>query len=266
MSDHYYMKIGSLGVTVAMLSGDVEKVEALLRANNNQPVFVALNDWYSQPILVDSYLLAYVLYDAFRYDDRQDLFVSKHIQEILDLHKRLCPPREHPDYSTIDFIKWNDWVYFEDDDMDYLLNEGVARQDIELTNCCIQHREKEVIRLLKNGASPYFFTSWNLNPNNKDDWHYTCFEVSPMFDVLDYTMCDQWFLFGLCNYEKDINTLSIDEIEMIVFSLFNAAASYRILYLVDRYISPEARQRGKELMRKFLSKEFNLLRYKPENV
>ena len=68
MSNHYYMKIGSLEMAIAILSGDVERVETLLRANNNQPVFVALNDWYSQSIVVDSYLLAYVLYDAFRYD------------------------------------------------------------------------------------------------------------------------------------------------------------------------------------------------------
>ena len=264
MGEHYYMKIVSLEMTVAMLSGDVEKVEALLKANNNQPVSVALNNWYSQITVVDSYLLAYVQYDAFRYDDRQDLFISKHIQEILDLHKRLCPPREHPDYSTIHFIKWNDWVFFEDEDMEYLLNEGIARQDIELTNCCIRHQEKEVIRLLKDGASPYFFTSWNLDPNNKEDWHYSCFEVSPMFNVLDNAICDQWLLFGLENYEKDMNALCIDEIEMIVFSLFNAAASYRILYLVDKYLSPEARQRGKELMKKYLSDEFELLRFKPQ--
>ena len=48
MSNHYYMKIGSLEMAIAILSGDVERVETLL---------------------------AYVLYDAFRYDDRQDLFV-----------------------------------------------------------------------------------------------------------------------------------------------------------------------------------------------
>ena len=82
MGEHYYMKIVSLEMTVAMLSGDVEKVEALLKANNNQPVSVALNNWYSQLTVVDSYLLAYVLYDAFRYDDRQDLFESKLDKEV----------------------------------------------------------------------------------------------------------------------------------------------------------------------------------------
>lgn len=41
-------------MTVAMLSGDVERVEALLRANHNKPVFVALNDMYGVKTPIDS--------------------------------------------------------------------------------------------------------------------------------------------------------------------------------------------------------------------
>ena len=36
-----------------------------------------------------------------------------------------------------------------------------------------------------------------------------------------------------------------------MYDLFNAAASQRILYLVDKYISVEARSKGEELMKKY---------------
>lgn len=36
-----------------------------------------------------------------------------------------------------------------------------------------------------------------------------------------------------------------------MFGLFNAAASQKILYLVDKYITDEARAKGEGLMRKY---------------
>lgn len=48
-----------------------------------------------------------------------------------------------------------------------------------------------------------------------------------------------------------MKTLSDDDLGLIVFDLFNAAASQRILYLVDKYITAEARAKGEELMRKY---------------
>ena len=48
-----------------------------------------------------------------------------------------------------------------------------------------------------------------------------------------------------------MKTLSDDDLGLIVFDLFNAAASQRILYLVDKYITAEAKVMGEELMRKY---------------
>ena len=52
--------------------------------------------------------------------------------------------------------------------------------------------------------------------------------------------------------------------KLIVFDLFNAAASQRILYLVDKYITEEARAKGEELMRKY-DAYFPILRHKPKS-
>lgn len=50
---------------------------------------------------------------------------------------------------------------------------------------------------------------------------------------------------------KDLKSLDEEDLGDIVHSLFDAAASQRILYLVDKYITDEARAKGEELMRKY---------------
>ncbi len=52
--------------------------------------------------------------------------------------------------------------------------------------------------------------------------------------------------------------------KLIVFDLFNAAASQRILYLVNKYITDEVRAKGEELMRKY-DAYYPILRHKPED-
>ena len=81
---------------------------------------------------------------------------------------------------------------------------------------------------------------------------------------LDSEWCDQWDINGLSLLRKDINLLNDDDLELIVFDLFNAAASQRILYLVDKYITDEARAKGEELMRKY-DAYYPILRHKPED-
>lgn len=117
-----------------MLSGDVDQVEKLLRQANCQPLPIGEVRWGNGIFTVDSFLLAQVMYDALRYDDFQDLFVSRHIQELLNLHRRLCEPIPYLDYDNLDFITWNDFEYFDDEDAQFLLNDGVRQKDIELTN------------------------------------------------------------------------------------------------------------------------------------
>ena len=215
----YYMDIHSVEMkrnTVAMLSGDVEQVEKLLRQANCRPLPIAVNRWNNRIYAVDSYQLAQVMYDALRYDEFQDLFVSRHIQELLNLHRRLCEPIPYLDYGNLDFVTWNDWEYFDEEETQFLLNDGVRQKDIELTNYGIQHDEKEVVRLLKEGASPFYLNRTDFDPD-KRDVGCTCFEVAPMLAILDDEMCDQWQFDGLDTFKDNIADLSRDRLERNVY-------------------------------------------------
>ena len=261
----YYMDIHSVEMkrnTVAMLSGDVEQVEKLLRQANGQPLPIAVNRWYDRIYSVNSYQLAQVMYVALRYDEFQDLFVSRHIQELLNLHRRLCEPIPYLDYGNLDFVTWNDWEYFDEEETRFLLKDGVRQKDIELTNYGIQHNEKEVVRLLKEGASPYYLNRTDFDPDKKDVGC-TYFEVAPMLAILDDEMCDQWQFDGLDAFKDNIADLSRDRLERIIFCLFQVAASYRILDLVDTYITPKARKEGEDLMKKY-DVYYPILRYRPK--
>ena len=54
---------------VAMLSGNVAKVESLLKQNNGKPLPVFDASWGDEYFYFDSYLFSYVLYDALLYDN-----------------------------------------------------------------------------------------------------------------------------------------------------------------------------------------------------
>lgn len=233
---------------VAMLSGDVEKVESLLKQNNSKPLPVFDAAWGSNYYYFDSYQFAYVLFDALMFSNDEKDYCGRNIPELLNLHKRMCGEMKHPDYGKIPFVNYNDWDYFDEEDIAELKEDGVSDIDIELTNEGIQHHEEKVIELLKKGASPYFFNRWNISPNCN---HYGYLEVAFLLCHLDSEWCDQWDIHGLTLLRKDINTLNDDDLELIVFDLFNAAASQRILYLVDEYVSDDARAKGEELMRKY---------------
>mgnify|MGYP007070227821 FL=1 len=260
----YYMDIHSVEMkrnTVAMLSGDVEQVEKLLRQTNGQPLLIAVNRWYDRVYPVDSFQLAQVMYEALRYDDFQDLFVSRHIQELLNLHRRVCEPIPYLDYGDLVFITWNEFEYFDEEDAQFLLDDGVRQKDIELTNYGIQHDEKEIVRLLREGASPYYLNRTDYDPDKKGVGC-TYFEIAPMLHVFDREICDNWDFDGLDAFKDNIADLSRDSLERIVFCLFQVAASYRILDLVDTYITPKARKEGEALMKKY-DVFYPILSYRP---
>ena len=264
----YYGNIDSIEKrknAVAMLSGDVRQVETLLRQTDGQPFPIVEIQWYDKVYNINSYELSVVLYDALRHDDFQDLFVSRHVQELLDLHKQLCPPMCRIDYGDLDFIQWNDWGdYFEEEETRILLDDGVRQIDIDLTNYGIQHKEKEVVRLLKDCASPYFLNRTDIGINDKGVV-YGYFEVAPMLSILENQMYDQWQFHGLSAFNGEVNGLSNDSLECVVFRLFQAAAGSRILYLVDKYITPLARAKGEELMKKY-NAYYPMIRFNPNEI
>ena len=151
------------------------------------------------------------------------------------------------------------------EEIELLKRDGASDIDIELTNAGMQHKEEKVIELLQKGASPYFLnlTEYIGKPNR--EIHYGYFEVAMLLSQLDSEWCDQWDIHGLTLLRKDISLLDDEDLELIVFDLFNAAASQRILYLVDKYISDEARAKGEELMRKY-DAYYPILRRKPEEI
>ena len=235
---------------VALLNGDVAKVESLLMQNNDKPLPVFDVAWGEHYYYFDSYQFSYVLYDALLYDNVDTDYRGRNIPETLDLHKRLCGQMKHLDYSKFSFVDYSDEVYFDEADIAELKADGVSDIDIELTIEGIRHNEEKVIELLKKGANPYFLNHWNYGRDYKD-YPYGYLEVAFLLCHLDSEWCDQWDLYGLTLLRKDTNALEDEDLETIVFALFNAAASQRILYLVDKYITDEARVNGEELMRKY---------------
>lgn len=245
-----------------MLSGDVRKMEDLIIASHNHPVPIAVAGWGGEHIYIDSYFFSYVIYDALLYSDDEIDYRGRNIPEMLDLHKCLCTPMKHPDYGKIPFISYNDWDFFDEEDIVDLKKDGARDIDIELTNEGIQHREEKVIELLKKGASPYFLNHWNWGPNYQP---YGYLELAFLLCHLDSEWCDQWDIHGLTLLRKDIGSIDDEDLELIVFDLFNAAASQRILYLVDKYITVDARAKGEELMRKY-DTYYPILRRKPKEI
>lgn len=235
---------------ISMLSGDVKKIEELINASNNKPIPISSVSWGGELIIIDSYLFSYVLYDALLYDNDDTDYRGRNIPEMLEMHKRLCGEMKHPDYGKIPFVNYNDWDYVDEEDIAELKEDGALDIDIELINEGIQHHEEKVIELLKMGASPYFLNHWNYGRDYKD-YPYGYSDVAYLLCHLDSEWCDQWDIRALTLLRKDLKSLDEEDLGDIVHSLFDAAASQRILYLVDKYITDEARAKGEELMRKY---------------
>lgn len=263
MSDSRDIHIGIIRHNMAaMLTGNVKQVEELLKQNDSNPIPIATIRWEGVETQVNSYLFAYVLYDAFRFERRYDLFASRHIQELLDLHKRVCSPMPRPDYSKFNFLTEIGEIYSFDDDSEVqmLLNDGASQQDICLTNFGLTYHEEELICLLKSGASPYFLNRTMLDEEMKNGGYYFHYnEVAPLMDRQDTEISDQWDLDGLDAILDETSLPHSKYLDDILFSVFSVAASYRILYLVDKYITPEAREKGKLLMKKYCNHEYSIL-------
>jgi hypothetical protein len=80
---------------------------------------------------------------------------------------------------------------------------------------------------------------------------------------LDSAWCDQWALDGMSDFEENIDTLSNQKLCMYLCCIFNAGASMRMLYIIDKYIRDDVREKGIELLKRY-DAYFPLLHYKPE--
>ena len=247
-----------------MLSGRVDELKSLISQCDNQALPIASIKCDGIPCTINSYQLAYALYDTYAYDSDQTWFKEHHIMDMLNLHKSMCPYNSHVDYTKFDFISWNDCEFFYEDDIEMLLKSGVPQCDIDLANYGLQHKEKEVIDLLQKGASPYFkdvTDDINKDKSGLIDWHYN--NLAPMPCVLNDVWCDQWALDGMSDFEENIDNLTDDELCMYLYCLFNAGASMRMLYIIDKYIRDDVREKGIELLKRY-DAYFTLLHYKPE--
>lgn len=123
--------------------------------------------------------------------------------------------------------------------------------------------EKEVVELLKAGASPYFLvtapSSTEMYVNKEGEICHTYFDVTPMIEITKIHSDDYWNEFICNSLEGDIYSLPTSTLEEVLEGIFNVAACERILYLTDKYICDEAIDKGNELMLKYLGKVYSIL-------
>ena len=248
--------------TQIILNGKVEELKALLHKTHCIALPIATINWEGQHQLINSYQLACALYDTYAYDKDQKWFEEHNILEILNVHKRLLPSIPHVDYNKIAFITWNDDEYYDEDDTEILLKSGVRKCDIDLTNYGMKHKEKKVIELLRNGASPYFkdVTNEAHLEDGKSHWYYE--NLAPLLCCLDSVWCDQWDINGLSSFEENIANLDDEDLCRCLCCLFYAGSSMRMLYIIDKYIRDDVRKKGKELLESY-NTYYPILRYKP---
>ena len=148
---------------IAVLTGDTNKIRSLIEAARNSPIKLARWSGDRRGVSdegdIDSFQLSYAMYDALK---NNDYCKTLHVLEMWNLHKALFPDMKRTPYDQLGFVIWNWWEepgdnpYIDDEDYEFLLNDGVSEDNIRLTNYGIQHMEDEVVRLLQEGATPYF--------------------------------------------------------------------------------------------------------------
>lgn len=247
---------------VATLTGDVATMRQILYSNNS-PVMVA--HWSGERRgscsegILDSFQLAQAMNDSLRFDE---LYKHLNVEAMWHLHRKMYPDTKRTYYDHFGFITWN-WMnepgdnpYFDEEDEVEFVKTGVEKRDICLTNYAIQHMEKEVVELLKSGASPYFLVTvpeW-LHYDKAGVWYHSYFDVAPMLDVTELHAYDYWLQYIGDSLEREIASLSNSTLEEVVEGIFNVAACERILYITDKYIGEVARKKGERMMLEHLGK------------
>ena len=256
---------------VAVLTGDTDKIRSLIEANGNSPV--KLTCWsgerrgISDKGDINSFQLSYAMYDALKNNEYCE---KLHVREMWNLHKSLFPEMKRTPYDQLGFVIWNWWEepgdnpYIDDEDYEFLLNDGVSEDNIRLTNYGIQHMEDEVVRLLQEGATPYFLCHapyiTEIHEDKDGNIRHTYFDVAPMLEVTKVHSVDYWWEFIGDDLDGDLSIQTTENLERIVEGIFNVGACERILHLTDKYISDDARKEGDKLMLKYLGKIHSIIK------
>ena len=190
---------------VATLTGNVAAMREILSTNGG-PVIIA--HWsgerrgVSSEGILNSFQLAQAMNDSLLHDQ---LYKTLRVEDMWNLHKELFPNIKRTTYDQFGFIIWN-WMdepgdnpYFDEDDEEEFAGTDVDQRDICLANYAIQHMEKEVVELLKAGASPYFL----VTTPSRTEIHYdkdgvlrhSYFDVAPMLEVTKLHSDDYWMEF-----------------------------------------------------------------------
>ena len=239
-------------VVLAMLCGDSDKIERMLRANNNQPL----------PIdATDSYELAYALYDAFRFDKNKNRIYTQRVDEILQLHKSICPPQER-NYANCFYFNEPMTPYYDEDELRVLKEDHIADIDIALMDKGLEFDEAAVIELLKKGACPYYLDRSDvcIGDDGNPEFEYT--DIARLIDWLSEEIYFRWQE-GEYGKVKNPNAESNETLSAVIEDIFNVAANQRMLYIIDSNITKEAREKGVQLMSQYLGHVFPIMNYEP---
>ena len=159
------------------------------------------------------------------------------------------------DYSIIPHIPYNheedDEIenYLWEDEIADLLQEGVRKEDIELTNQLIRHNEKKSIELLKSGASPYLITSELREGKTADKKkclsEYLFPAIITMIDEVSYS--ERQYGAHLWGSPKELEVRIDDSFAISTAGVFIAGASNRMLHLITKFIHPDLLAQGKTI-------------------
>lgn len=202
--------------------------------------------------------LVYALCNIFKYyKQNEDYHIYKSMIDLFS--QNITPILPRINYGNYHFITYNafDDNYYDEESEENYRKYGARDIDIQLTNLGIRHKQEEVVNLLKQGASPYMEN--DLDVQEGHGFHY--YDVSPLLEVLTsniqfVSMCTVHTVIDN-DFKEDDTTehCFIDTFRDIIV----ASAHIEILFLVDKYILPQVRKKGKEMMQRKLGEVYEIV-------
>lgn len=259
-------------LAIAVLNGDIETVKERVISNGNKPVgIIKCDSSYrgdsGRNETLTTLDLSNACYDAFRYSE-PEMFEKRNVEEMYRMQLELCGTDTALDYSRISillgnsFDHYNDNPRYDENETKELIKKGATIEDVEMTNFGTQHIEKPMIELLQDGASPYFVDPERIHyhENNKDAEYmfYLYDTIAPLLSTMrsrfDYTISEVKDF--LDEEAEEDNEYYLDDLADTIEGIITCGACQRILNDVEENITPEARQKGIEMMEKYLCKVY----------